>query len=95
MAIFWITEALPLAVTALLPIFLFPLLGVSKVNTLASTYTNVSQDSGWRGFHLKYAHYFRTKLKKKLAFINDLCAIVLNVFREVFVTDNLLKDLKN
>lgn len=40
MAIFWITEALPLAVTALLPIFLFPLLGVSKVNTLASTYTN-------------------------------------------------------
>lgn len=42
-----------------------------------------------------YAHYFRTKLKKKLAFINDLCAIVLNVFREVFVTDNLLKDLKN
>lgn len=40
MAIFWITEALPLAVTALLPIFLFPLLGVSKVKTLASTYTN-------------------------------------------------------
>lgn len=42
MAVFWITEALPLAVTALLPIIVFPLLGVSKVNTLAAVYTNVS-----------------------------------------------------
>lgn len=40
-------------------------------------------------------HTISELTKKKLAFINDLCAIVLNVFREVFVTDNLLKDLKN
>ena len=29
MAVFWITEALPIAVTALLPLALFPLLGIA------------------------------------------------------------------
>ncbi|KAK3083723.1 hypothetical protein FSP39_002021 [Pinctada imbricata] len=40
MAIFWITEALPIPVTALLPIVIFPILGVSKVKTLAHLYFN-------------------------------------------------------
>ncbi|XP_048737943.1 Na(+)/citrate cotransporter-like isoform X2 [Ostrea edulis] len=40
MAIFWISEALPLPVTALLPVFVFPLLGVSKVKTMTNLYYN-------------------------------------------------------
>ncbi|XP_062621081.1 solute carrier family 13 member 2-like [Saccostrea cucullata] len=40
MAVFWISEALPLAVTAMLPVFVFPLLGVSKVKTMTSLYYN-------------------------------------------------------
>ncbi len=40
MAIWWITECLPLAVTALLPIALFPLLGVATVRVAASHFAN-------------------------------------------------------
>ncbi|XP_048776537.1 solute carrier family 13 member 2-like [Ostrea edulis] len=40
MAIFWILETMPLPVTALLPVFVFPLLGVSKVKTMTSLYFN-------------------------------------------------------
>ncbi len=38
MAIWWITEAIPIPVTALLPIILFPMLGVMKGKIVASTY---------------------------------------------------------
>lgn len=40
MAIWWITEALPLAVTALLPVALFPLFGVVDGKTISSMYFN-------------------------------------------------------
>lgn len=40
MAIWWITEAVPLAITSLLPVFLFPLLGILDGNTISSTYFN-------------------------------------------------------
>ncbi len=40
MAVWWMTEAAPLAVTALLPLVLFPLLGVRGVGDLAPTYSN-------------------------------------------------------
>ncbi|MDL1970654.1 MAG: SLC13 family permease [Candidatus Desulfofervidaceae bacterium] len=40
MAVWWITEAVPLAVTALLPVALFPLLGVMKGKIVASFYFN-------------------------------------------------------
>lgn len=40
MAIFWITEALPLAATALLPILLFPVLGIMKGKDVAPLYFN-------------------------------------------------------
>jgi len=40
MAIWWITEAIPLAVTALLPVALFPLLGVADGKTISSMYFN-------------------------------------------------------
>ena len=40
MAIWWITEAIPIAATALLPVVLFPLLGVVEGRAVASEYFN-------------------------------------------------------
>lgn len=40
MAVWWITEALPLAVTSLVPLVAFPLLGVASGKTVAGTYMN-------------------------------------------------------
>ncbi|MGA7615136.1 MAG: DASS family sodium-coupled anion symporter [Thermoanaerobaculia bacterium] len=40
MAIWWISEALPIAATALLPLVLFPLLGVLKIDAAAAPYAN-------------------------------------------------------
>ncbi|HSO85451.1 MAG TPA: DASS family sodium-coupled anion symporter [Draconibacterium sp.] len=40
MAIWWITEAIPLAVTALVPVVLFPLLGVVDGKTISALYFN-------------------------------------------------------
>lgn len=41
-AILWVTEALPIAVTALIPIFLLPMLGVQKGQDVSKNYVNVS-----------------------------------------------------
>ena len=40
MAVWWITEALPIAATALVPLVLFPLLGVTDVDGAARPYAN-------------------------------------------------------
>lgn len=40
MSIFWITEAVPLAATALLPLVLFPILGIASSKTTAVQYMN-------------------------------------------------------
>ncbi len=40
MAIFWITEALPISATALLPIVIFPLLGISPVKEVTLAYAH-------------------------------------------------------
>lgn len=40
MAVFWITEALPLAATSLIPIVAFPLLGISDTGVIAKSYVN-------------------------------------------------------
>lgn len=40
MAIWWISEAVPLAITSLLPVALFPLLGVMDGQTVSSAYFN-------------------------------------------------------
>jgi len=38
MAIFWMTEALPICITSLIPIALFPILGVASTGTVVSAY---------------------------------------------------------
>jgi len=40
MAIWWATEAVPIAVTALLPIVIFPLLGIATIQDTTSPYAN-------------------------------------------------------
>ncbi len=40
MAIWWVSEAIPLSVTALLPLVLFPMLGVLNGKEVSSTYIN-------------------------------------------------------
>ena len=40
MVVWWITEALPLAATALVPLVLFPLLGITSGNEVAAVYMN-------------------------------------------------------
>lgn len=39
-AVLWVTEALPIAVTALMPIFLLPMLGVQKGQDVSKNYVN-------------------------------------------------------
>ncbi len=41
MAVYWITESLPIAVTAILPVVLFPLLGVLPVKDVCRNYMKV------------------------------------------------------
>lgn len=40
MAVWWISEAIPISATALLPLFLFPILGVMKGSQAAAPYAN-------------------------------------------------------
>lgn len=40
MAVWWVTEAIPLAVTSLLPVILFPILGIMDGKTVSSIYFN-------------------------------------------------------
>ena len=40
MAVWWITEAVPVSVTALLPIILFPLLGIADIKTTTASYSH-------------------------------------------------------
>lgn len=40
MSVFWVTEAIPLAATALLPLVFFPILGIASSKAVASQYMN-------------------------------------------------------
>jgi hypothetical protein len=42
MAIYWMVEALPLAITSLLPVVLFPLLGIMDTGKVCTAYMKVS-----------------------------------------------------
>ncbi len=66
MSIFWITEAIPLAATALLPMGLFPLLGISDSNSVGSKYMNSTVFLLIGGFMIALAMQ-RWNLHKRIA----------------------------
>ena len=41
LATYWCTEALPIAATALIPVFLFPMMGLLTVNEVVAQYMKV------------------------------------------------------
>lgn len=43
MAVYWVTEALPLAVTAFIPVVLFPALGVATAYQTSTNYLKVAK----------------------------------------------------
>lgn len=43
MGVYWATEAIPLAITALLPIVLFPITGILSAKTVSREFMNVKK----------------------------------------------------
>jgi sodium-dependent dicarboxylate transporter 2/3/5 len=41
MIVYWLTEAVPLAISALIPVFLFPLFDILSTKQVSSAYINV------------------------------------------------------
>jgi sodium-dependent dicarboxylate transporter 2/3/5 len=66
MAVWWMTEAAPLAVTAMLPLVLFPLLGVRNVSDVAPNYSDQMVFLFLGGFVLALAME-RSNLHRRIA----------------------------
>ncbi|WDP90683.1 MAG: DASS family sodium-coupled anion symporter [Desulfobacter sp.] len=66
MAVFWVTEAVPLAATALIPVILFPLLGIMKGKAAAGVYFNSTIFLFMGGFLIALAME-KWKLHKRIA----------------------------
>ncbi len=66
MSIFWVTEAIPLAATALLPLVLFPVLGIASSKDVASQYINSTVFLFVGGFMIALAME-RWQLHKRIA----------------------------
>ncbi|MEE4185142.1 MAG: DASS family sodium-coupled anion symporter [Gammaproteobacteria bacterium] len=73
MAVWWMTEAIPVQVTALLPLVLFPLLGIADIGTTAASYGHEIIFLFMGGFILALA-LERWGLHKRLA-LNVLAAV--------------------
>ncbi|HEY0160703.1 MAG TPA: SLC13 family permease [Thermoanaerobaculia bacterium] len=67
MALLWLTEAVPMGLTALLPLILFPLAGVSTMEKIATPYANSAVFLFLGGFLLSRA-FERCGLHRRLAF---------------------------
>lgn len=66
MAIWWVTEAVPISATALLPLVLFPIFGIIGINEAAAPYANPVIFLFFGGFILAAA-FERTGLHRRLA----------------------------
>lgn len=73
MAVWWMTEAIPVQVTALLPLVMFPLLGIADIHTTAGSYGHEIIFLFMGGFILALA-LERWGLHKRLA-LNVLAAV--------------------
>ena len=86
MAVFWATEAFPIAVTALLPVMLFPMTGLMPGKQVSKQYINVSL-----GFKRSPLNYFNRFLFifihiKPLQFhpkITTYCYCLNNIFQKL------------
>ncbi len=66
MSVFWVTEAIPLAATALLPLVFFPVLGIASSKSVASQYMNSTVFLLIGGFMIALAMQ-RWNLHKRIA----------------------------
>ncbi|MCH9698328.1 MAG: SLC13 family permease [Gammaproteobacteria bacterium] len=68
MALLWVTEAIPLSATALLPLVLFPLLGITTTKAVATTYMNTTVFLLLGGFLIAHAMQ-RWNLHRRIALL--------------------------
>ena len=66
MGIWWATEAVPIAITALIPLVFFPLLGISSIESTAAPYANKNVFLFLGGFFLSIAIQ-KCNLHKRIA----------------------------
>jgi sodium-dependent dicarboxylate transporter 2/3/5 len=80
MSVFWVTEAVPLAVTSLLPLIFFPICGIASSNVTASQYMNstvflllggflIALAMEQWGLHKRFAIYVLLKLGSHPVFL--------------------------
>jgi sodium-dependent dicarboxylate transporter 2/3/5 len=89
MAMWWITEAVPLAVTSFLPVFLFPLLGIMGAKMVAPLYMNDVLMLFIGGFILAFAMekwdlHRRIALKTILIIGTDLKLVLLGMMAATY-----------
>ncbi len=89
MAVWWITEAVPLAVTSFLPVFLFPILGIMGAKAVAPLYMNDVLMLFIGGFILAFAMekwdlHRRIALKTILFIGTDLKLVLLGMMAATY-----------